>query len=80
MNTRIEKSEALPTAHNTGNSRWQSILAQLRLVEIGKHLVITPDEPFTSSVGIDIERFARRRGMKVKARKRGKEIWIERVL
>lgn len=79
MNMRIEKHEALPPARNSGNNRWLSIEKKLRNTPIGEDLVVDIDEKITSSCGFHIEKFARSKGMQVKARKRGKEIWIERL-
>lgn len=79
MNMRIESSDKLPPAREPGKCRWSPIIPKLKATEIGKHLVVIPEKTFNSSVGNHIEKFARARGMQVKARKRGKEIWIERI-
>lgn len=79
MHIRIESAEKLPPAREPGKCRWTPILTKLQSLEIGKHLVVTPTEKLNTSVGNHIEKFAKSRGIKVKARKRGKEIWIERL-
>jgi len=78
MEIRREKAGSLPPKKKK-ESRWQAALDDLRTLPMGESTVITLPEKVPGGQCANIEKLARIRGMNVKAQRREKEIWIEKL-
>ena len=86
MTVRVEKTASLPPVR-ARVSPFVGIMEKIRkLPKQGnapspedESLVVMPDKSPKGADTVNIERMARSRGMKVKAHRRGVEIWIERL-
>jgi len=78
MEMRREKSVNIPPMRRK-RTRWLAALEDLRTLPLGESTVITLPEKVLGGQCPNIEKLARLRGLKVKASRREKEIWIEKL-